>query len=116
MEAMMLAALELSRATGRLDTLKTQTRLAKLANIGDVLGTWARLFPDKVGARDLEREMTFRLWHQRACRLANALIGIGLTKGDPICILAYNCVEWLEVYAASALAGLGSVPSNFSLP
>jgi acyl-CoA synthetase (AMP-forming)/AMP-acid ligase II len=59
--------------------------------------------------------MTFRLWYQRACRLANALIGIGLRKGDRVCILAYNCVEWLEIYAAAALAGIVAVPINFRL-
>ena len=52
---------------------------------------------------------------ERACRLANALAGIGLAKGDRVCILAYNCVEWLEIYAATAMAGLFAVPINFRL-
>ncbi len=86
-----------------------------LAHVGDVLAIHARLFPDKIGARDLERAMTFRQWHVRACRLANALLGIGLAKGDRVCVLAYNCVEWLEIYAATALAGLVAVPVNFRL-
>jgi len=86
-----------------------------LAHAGDVLALHARLYPDKIGARDLERAMTFRQWHARACRLANALLGIGLVKGDRVCILAYNCVEWLEIYAATALAGLVAVPINFRL-
>jgi len=86
-----------------------------LAHAGYVLALHARLYPDKIGARDLERAMTFRQWHARACRLANALLGIGLAKGDRVCILAYNCVEWLEIYAATALAGLVAVPINFRL-
>ena len=86
-----------------------------LAHIGDTLGLYARISPDKTGARDLEREMTFRLWYQRSCRLANALIGIGLDKSDRVGVLAYNCVEWLEIYAATALAGLVAVPINFRL-
>jgi fatty-acyl-CoA synthase len=73
------------------------------------------MLPDKIGARDLDREMTFRAWYARACRLANALTGIGLGKGDRVCVLAYNCVEWLEIYAAAALAGLVAVPINFRL-
>ena len=89
--------------------------MTQLAHIGDMLAAQARLFPERIGASDLERKLTFRLWYRRACRLANALNGIGLTKGDRICILAYNCVEWLEIYAASALAGLVSVPINFRL-
>ncbi|MCC6947559.1 MAG: AMP-binding protein [Bradyrhizobiaceae bacterium] len=89
--------------------------MSPLAHIGDVLAMHARMFPDKIGARDLERSMTFREWHRRSCRLANALTGIGLAKGDRVCVLAYNCVEWMEIYAAAALAGLICVPINFRL-
>jgi hypothetical protein len=89
--------------------------VVELTNIGDVLEGHARRWPEKVGARDLDRQMTFGLWHQRACRLANALIGIGLAKGDRVCILAYNCLEWLEIYAATSMAGLVAVPINFRL-
>jgi fatty-acyl-CoA synthase len=86
-----------------------------LANIGDTLAMYARLYPDKVGASDLDRKMTFRLWFSRACRLANAFAGIGLGKGDRVCVLAYNCLEWLELYTAAALAGVVIVPINFRL-
>ena len=80
-----------------------------------MLALYARLTPEKIGAADLERKMTFRLWHSRACRLANAFFGLGLGKGDRVCVLAYNCLEWLELYAAAALAGLVVVPINFRL-
>ena len=73
------------------------------------------MFPDKIGARDLERGLTFRTWNSRSRRLANALAGIGLAKGDRVCILAYNCLEWMEIYAATAMAGLIAVPINFRL-
>jgi fatty-acyl-CoA synthase len=86
-----------------------------LPHVGEVLRANARLFPDRVGARDLERAMTFRQWNARSCRLANALLGLGLGKGDRVAVLAYNCVEWLEIYAATAKAGLVAVPVNFRL-
>ncbi len=89
--------------------------MSHLAHAGDVLAMHARLYPDTIGARDLDRQMTFDAWHARACRLANALIGIGLAEGDRVCILAYNCVEWLEIYVAAAMAGLVAVPINFRL-
>jgi fatty-acyl-CoA synthase len=89
--------------------------MTALAHVGEMLALYARLCPDKVGAADLERKMTFRLWHGRACRLANALLGLGLGKGDRVCVLAYNCLEWLELYAATALAGVVVVPINFRL-
>ena len=59
--------------------------------------------------------MTFRQWNERSCRLANALLGLGLAKGDRVAILAYNCVEWMEIYVALAKAGLVAVPINFRL-
>src|SRR5215471_6362803 len=89
--------------------------MTSLPNLGEVLRFHARIVPDKIGARDLERAMTFREWNARACRLANAFIGLGLAKGDRIALLAYNCVEWLEIYAATAKAGLIAVPINFRL-
>jgi fatty-acyl-CoA synthase len=59
--------------------------------------------------------MTFRQWDERARRLANALVGLGLDKGDRVAILAHNSVEWMEIYAATANAGLVMVPINFRL-
>ncbi|HRF09642.1 MAG TPA: AMP-binding protein, partial [Xanthobacteraceae bacterium] len=87
----------------------------QLANVGDALRLYASIFPDKIGARDLDRAMTFRQWRDRSARLANALLGLGLQKGDRVCVLAYNCVEWLEIYAAMAFSGLVMVPINFRL-
>ena len=89
--------------------------MSQLAHAGDMLAMHARISPDKIGARDLTREMTFSAWYSRACCLANALNGVGLRKGDRVCVLAYNCVEWLEIYAAAALSGLVVVPINFRL-
>ncbi len=89
--------------------------MAHISHLGQVLSLNAHLFADKIGARDLERAMTFRQWNARACRLANALLGMGLAKGDRVAVLAYNCVEWLEIYAATAKAGLIAVPVNFRL-
>jgi fatty-acyl-CoA synthase len=86
-----------------------------LPNIGDVLRFNARIAPDRTGACDLERTLTFAQWNARACRLANALLGLGLSKGDRVAVLAYNCLEWAEVYAATAKAGLVAVPINFRL-
>ncbi len=89
--------------------------MARLLNLGEMLATQARLSPDRIGARDLERQLTFRQWNARACRLANGLLGLGLAKGDRVAVLAYNALEWAEIYAACAKAGLVAVPINFRL-
>lgn len=89
--------------------------MEELLTFGQMLTVHARLLGDRIGARDLSRAMTFRQWNERSCRLANALLGLGLSKGDRVAILAYNCVEWMEFYAAKAKAGLVAVPINFRL-
>ena len=87
--------------------------MIQLLHLGEVISRNACLFPHKLGARDLTRSLTYRLWNERACRLANALLGMGLNKGDRVAILAYNCLEWMEIYVATAKAGLVAVPVNF---
>jgi acyl-CoA synthetase (AMP-forming)/AMP-acid ligase II len=89
--------------------------MGRLLTAGEALTRNALLVPRKVGARDLSREMTYATWNRRACRLANALLGLGLERGDRVAILAYNCLEWLEIYPALAKAGLVALPINFRL-
>ncbi|SCX97520.1 class I adenylate-forming enzyme family protein [Paracoccus tibetensis] len=89
--------------------------MKRLLTFGQMLDVHARLMPDRLGARDLDRSLTFGQWNGRARRLANALLGLGLAKGDRVAVLAYNRVEWAEIYAATAKAGLIAVPINFRL-
>lgn len=89
--------------------------MIELLTLGQMLSVHARLRPNQMGARDLDRTLTFAQWNNRACRLANALHGLGLSKGDRVAILAYNCIEWAEIYVAAAKAGLVAVPVNFRL-
>ena len=89
--------------------------MSHLLTLSEAIASHARLQPDKVGARDSQRALTFAVWNERATRLANGLLGLGLGKGDRVVVLAYNCVEWLEIYVALARAGLVAVPVNFRL-
>jgi acyl-CoA synthetase (AMP-forming)/AMP-acid ligase II len=82
---------------------------------GIVLKMMAKQYPDKQGAADKFRTMTFKQWNDRSCRLSNALAKMGIKKGDRFAILAYNCVEWLEIYAAAAKGGQITVPIMFRL-
>ncbi|HET9340997.1 MAG TPA: AMP-binding protein [Casimicrobiaceae bacterium] len=86
-----------------------------LLNLSQVVAAQARLQPSKVGARDSRRSISFAQWDERASRLANALLGLGLQKGDRVALLAFNCLEWMEMYVALARAGLVAVPVNFRL-
>jgi acyl-CoA synthetase (AMP-forming)/AMP-acid ligase II len=81
----------------------------------DILRINAFKWPNKIGIEDLYKIYTFREWDERSCRLANALADIGLKKGDRFAVLAYNCVEWMEIYAAAAKGGFICVPLMFRL-
>lgn len=87
----------------------------RLNTLSDAVATHARLSPGKLAARDSQRSLTFAQWHERTERLAAGLRGLGLEKGDRVALLAYNCLEWMEIYAALARAGLVAVPLNFRL-
>jgi fatty-acyl-CoA synthase len=89
--------------------------LSALLTLAESVAAHARTQPHKTGVRDSRRALTYAAWNQRASQLANALLALGLVKGDRVALLAYNCVEWLELYVALARAGLVAVPINFRL-
>src|SRR5512136_1494943 len=89
--------------------------IRKCITAGTVLKMMAMQYPDKEAAADKFRTMTFKVWNERSCRLANALTKLGVKKGDRFAILAYNCVEWMEIYAAAAKGGQITVPIMFRL-
>jgi fatty-acyl-CoA synthase len=89
--------------------------MAGLLTLSECIATHARVRPAKIGARDSKHSLTYAQWDERASRLANALLALGLRHGDRVALLAYNAVEWLEIYVALARAGLVAVPINFRL-
>lgn len=86
-----------------------------LPTLADSVAAHARTQPHKLAVRDSRRSLSYAQWHARATRLAQGLLGLGLQPGDRVALLAYNCVEWLEIYAALAATGLVAVPINFRL-
>ena len=84
--------------------------MGQLLHLGEMVRAHARSRSNKVAALDSSRSLTFRDWNSRANRLANGLRGLGLESGDRVAVLAYNCVEWLEIYVGLARAGLVGVP------
>lgn len=82
-------------------------------NMGEILKVNAVKFPHKTAVKSAVRELSFKEYNERACRLANAWLGMGLKKGDRIATLLYNIIEYMEIYAAAAKAGVVVVPVNF---
>ncbi|MGE5605299.1 MAG: class I adenylate-forming enzyme family protein [Bacteroidota bacterium] len=64
-------------------------------------------------AGEYRREMTWRVFDEKANRLANLLLKRGIKKGEKVAILLMNCLEWLPVYFGILKAGAVAVPLNF---
>ena len=84
-------------------------------NMAEIVESFTRTRPDRIAARDLERELTYAQWNARANRLAQGLLQLGLAQGDRVAVLAWNCLEWAEIYVAAAKCGVVVVPVNFRL-
>jgi acyl-CoA synthetase (AMP-forming)/AMP-acid ligase II len=79
-------------------------------NIGSLLPRHARYRPDHTAVVFNEHRFSFSQFNLRVNRLANALLDLGLTKGDKIATILPNCLELLEVYWAVAKIGAVVVP------
>lgn len=79
-------------------------------HIGSLLSRHARTRPDHLAVVFQDQRLTWRQLHQRVNRLANALLGIGIQKGDKIATLLPNTLELLDIYWAAARIGAVVVP------
>lgn len=69
--------------------------------------------PDEIATVCGEKSLTWSQLDERANRVANGLLGMGLEKGDKVTILSFNCTEMLEIFAGINKAGLVVVNMNF---
>jgi long-chain acyl-CoA synthetase len=69
-------------------------------------------FPDQVAAICGDEHRSFRELDVRCNRLANALVGLGLKKGDRVATFLDNSIRCIEVDFALAKAGLVRVSVN----
>lgn len=61
------------------------------------------------------RNYTFKTFSSRISRMSNALLGLGLRKGDRVALLTRNSVESAELYFSAPNSGLALVMLNFRL-
>lgn len=62
---------------------------------------------------EYRRDMTWRVFDEKANRMANLLLKRGIKKGDKVAILLMNCLEWLPIYFGILKTGAIAVPLNF---
>ncbi len=73
---------------------------------------FARATPAATAVIDGERRQSYAELDERSSRLAQALLAGGLGPGDPVAVLLGNRMEYCEIAAGLAKAGLPLVPLN----
>lgn len=87
--------------------------------IAEMLARNARVYPTDSALIELKpsqkirREITWKVFDERANRLANALTARGVGKGDKVIHLMMNSINWLEAYFGIIRTGAWAVPLNF---
>ena len=82
-------------------------------NTVDFLNIAASICPDKTAIVFEGRKYTFNQLNDRVNRLANALLNLGVTKGQRVAMLQVNCNQCVEAYFAAAKIGAIYLPMNF---
>ncbi|MBI2853865.1 MAG: AMP-binding protein [Chloroflexi bacterium] len=87
--------------------------------VSDMLAQNARLYPEETAlielrpSKNFHNAITWREFDARANQAANALIEMGVRKGDKVMHWMTNSVEWLEAYFGILRTGAWAVPLNF---
>ncbi|MBW1785049.1 MAG: long-chain-fatty-acid--CoA ligase [Deltaproteobacteria bacterium] len=81
-------------------------------HIGDFFAKSARLFPNNEVLVHKETRMSAKELLDRVYKVSNALLDLGLKKGDRVAVLLNNCQQCVECFFGIYCAGLVLVPMN----
>ena len=79
-------------------------------NIGNLFARHAKYRPDHLAVVFEDQRLTWAEYNRQINRLANALLKLGITKGDKVATILPNCLELLVTYWACAKIGAVVVP------
>jgi acyl-CoA synthetase (AMP-forming)/AMP-acid ligase II len=81
-----------------------------VTTLGTIVPRNAHYRPDHVGVVFEEHRLDWRAFDLHVRRVADALLALGLRKGDALALVLPNCLELMEVYWAAARTGIVVVP------
>jgi len=84
-------------------------------NVGELVKRCALWYSDRVAFIYEGAHLTYKELNERVNRLSNALLSLGLQKGDRVAILSKNRPQIIESIYACYKAGLVTVPLNARL-
>lgn len=82
-------------------------------NTAEILQIASAVVPDRMAAADPDDSITYAELQSRANQMAHALHALEVGKGSNVGVMAVNCVQFLELYYATAAVGGTFVPLNF---
>ena len=82
--------------------------------IVEMLERNARLFPGKTAVISGGSAISYEMFHEQVNKLANALIGMGLRKGDRVGLLLEKTPEALIAFLGTAAAGGVVFPIDYN--
>ena len=81
-------------------------------NVGDLLTEAAAQYPDKTAIIFRDQKTSYAEFDRRANQVANALMALGVQKGDRVGVLLHNIPLFMEAYYGILKAGAVVVPMN----
>jgi len=98
-------------------TAETEIRmhLARNLVLGEIFARTARRFPEKQAVVSEEGAFTYRELDERVNRLANALIDLGVSRGEKVAVFMPNSSRTIECYYGAHKCGAVVVPVNIRL-
>lgn len=82
-------------------------------NTTEFLGLASAIVPERTATVFEGRRLRYAELQERVNRLANALAGLGVGRGDTVATIQVNCPEHIEAYFATAKLDAIYVPLNF---
>jgi len=84
-------------------------------DIYDLLVSTEKRYDGKTAIIDGDKEISYTEMKENAFKLANALHGLGLEKGDKVAVYIPNRAEYFYIYYACYITGIIIVPIDFYL-
>ncbi len=81
----------------------------------EIIDSFSRINPTKIVVSGENRKLSYKELADNGNLLSSYLINLGLCKGDRVALLAYNCVEYAEIFYATSKSGSIITPINFRL-
>lgn len=97
------------------DLSSLEENLLRRAVIGDIPKRTASRFPTKTAIVFQDKRITFKELNQNACRMAHAFEKLGCMKGDRVCFMTHNCLQYIYAWLGLSKIGAIVVPMNFML-